>query len=161
MRRPVRQRLADRADLVERREEIAAIGLDEGLGMHLLDVDASGKRLFVAGDDDGTDGRIALERLERPVELADELRVERVQRVRAVQRNEPDLALARDDDRLVGVGVARVLLFPADWFGIHIDQFPSVDRLDSRRWSVLPGRCAARFRGMFFCGMVCPRGDRR
>src|SRR5665809_26645 len=85
-------RLADRADLVERREEIAAIGLDEGLGMHLLDVDASGKRLFVAGDDDGTDGRIALERLKRPVELADELRVERVQRVRAVQRNEPDLA---------------------------------------------------------------------
>src|SRR6185295_17889561 len=39
-------RLPAMADAVERRDEIAAIGLDEGLLVHLLDVDASGKRLL-------------------------------------------------------------------------------------------------------------------
>jgi hypothetical protein len=34
------------ADAVERRDEIAAIGLDEGLLVHFLDVDAGGKTPF-------------------------------------------------------------------------------------------------------------------
>ena len=67
-------RLAAMADAVEGGEEIAAIGLDEGLGLHLLDVDAGGERLLVAGDDDAADRGVGLEGVERAVELADKLR---------------------------------------------------------------------------------------
>src|SRR5262249_15515565 len=104
--------LAAARDSVERREKIAAIGLDEGLLVHLLDVDAGGKRLLVAGDDDAADRRVCLEGVERAVDLADEERVERVQRMRAVQRDDADLAFGRDDDRLEGA----VCLIPFLWF---------------------------------------------
>jgi len=73
--------------------------------MHFLDIDAGGEGLLVLGDDDAADARIGFECVERPVELADEERVERVQRVRAVERDDPDLALGRGEDGLV-IGVA-------------------------------------------------------
>ncbi len=93
-------RLAAMADAVERRDEIAAIGLDEGLLVHLLDVDAGGKGLLITGDDDAADPGIGLEPVERAVEFADEERVQRVQRMRAVERDQPDFPLGADDDRL-------------------------------------------------------------
>jgi len=80
-------RLAAIADAVERRDEIAAIGLDEGLLVHLLDVDAGGKRLLAAGDDDAADFRIGLEAVKRAVELLDEERIQRVQRMRPDERD--------------------------------------------------------------------------
>ena len=70
--------------------------------MHLLDVDAGSKRLLVTGDDDAANGRVCLEGVKRAVDLADELGVERVQRMRAVQRDEANFAFGRDDDRLEG-----------------------------------------------------------
>src|SRR5262245_19385315 len=54
-------RLAAVTDAVKRRDEIAAIGLNEGLLMHLLDVDASGERPLASGDDDAADLRVGLE----------------------------------------------------------------------------------------------------
>ena len=45
---------------------------------------------------------IGLEAVERAVDLADQLGVERVQRMRAVERDDPDLALGRDEDRFIG-----------------------------------------------------------
>ena len=103
-------RLAACTDLVERREKIAAIGFDEILLVHLLDVYAGGKRLLIAGDDDAADRGVGLEDLERAVELADELRVESVERMRAVKRDEPDFAVACDEDGFVGAVLFRRLL---------------------------------------------------
>ena len=94
------------ADAVEGRDEIAAIGLDEGLLVHLLDVDAGGERLLAAGDDDAADFRIGLEAVERAVELRDEPRVQRVERMRAVERCEANLAFVGDQDRLIAIGCA-------------------------------------------------------
>src|SRR4029453_8028633 len=105
-------RLATARDSIEGREKVPAISLDEGLLVHLLDVDASREGFLVAGDDNAADRRICLEGVERAVDLADELRVERVQRMRAVQRDEAALAFGRDDDRLEGA--IRFLFFL--WF---------------------------------------------
>ena len=71
-------RLADGADLVERRQKVAAIGFDKCLGVHLFDVDARRKSLLVAGDDDGADIGVGFEGLQRAIEFADEKRVEGV-----------------------------------------------------------------------------------
>src|SRR5581483_10038699 len=95
-------RLAAVRDAVERREEVAAIGLDEGLFVHLLDVDAGGERLLVAGDDDAADAGIRLEAVERAVDLADQLGVEGVHGFWPVESDHSDLAFGRGDDRLVG-----------------------------------------------------------
>ncbi len=61
---------------------------------------------------------------ERAVELADEERVQRVQRVRPVERDEPDLALARDNERLVGAVLSGASFALCDLFDIHVVQFP-------------------------------------
>ncbi len=54
-------------DPIERRDEIAAIGLDEGFGLHFLDIDAGGECLFTASDDDAADRRVGLEGIEGAV----------------------------------------------------------------------------------------------
>ena len=122
-------------DAVERREEVAAIGLDEGLLVHLLDVDAGGERLLVAGDDDAADRGIGLEAVERAVDLADQLGVERVQRVRAVERDDPDLALGRDEDRFIGAVRFRRLGF---WFrgGEDIQEHDRFSPLVLTGWTI-------------------------
>jgi hypothetical protein len=52
--------------------------------LHLLDVRTSGKGLFRAGDDDAANLLVTLEAIQRLVDLADELAVQRVQRLRTM-----------------------------------------------------------------------------
>src|SRR5262245_32121348 len=99
---------------VEGCEKIAAVSLDEGLLVHFLDIDARREGLVAAGDNDGADGGVRLESVERAVELGDEPRVERIERLRPVERDQSDLASRRDQDRLIGAHGSRAVLFPAD-----------------------------------------------
>ena len=112
-------------DTVERREKVAAIGLDEGLLVHLLDVHAGSERLVVAGDDDAADPAIGLEAVECAIDLADQLGIERVQRMRAVEGDDPDLALGRDEDGVIGaVAFRRIPRLPGGEDIQHMAQVP-------------------------------------
>jgi len=99
-----------------------------------------------------------LEAVKRAVELLDQERVQRVERMRAVERDEPDLAFRGDDDRLVVVGRLDVL-FPGEFVGKHGASSPLiVDSLDSRRSSGRSGRCGGRCRGSLSFDRVFPPG---
>src|SRR5262245_57671237 len=107
-------------DAVEGRQEIAAIGLNEGLLVHFLDIDACREGLVAAGDNDGADGGVRLEAVKRAVQLGDEPRVQRVEGVWPVECDESDLASRRDQDRLVGGYGSGAVLFPADAIHEHV-----------------------------------------
>ena len=78
------------------------VGLHVGLGLHLLDVGAGGEGLLRAGQHDAADGAVGLPAVERLVQLGDQRGIERVQRLRPVERDEADPAARLDDDVLVG-----------------------------------------------------------
>ena len=78
--------------------EVVEEGIDIRLVRHLLDVGAGGKRLLRAGDQDAADVGVGVERVDRRVELGDQRRVERVQRLRPVQADDADAAFGLDDD---------------------------------------------------------------
>ena len=80
------------------RQEVTAISFDEGLGGHLLDVDAGGERLLIAGDDDAANAWICVECFQRAIELFDEECVERVQRLRPVESDERDPSAGFGED---------------------------------------------------------------
>jgi len=92
------------ADAVPVLELVVEIGAGERAALHLLDVGAGGEGLLGAGEDDAADARLSLETVERPVDLADELAVQRVQRLRAVERDQPDPALRLDENGLISHG---------------------------------------------------------
>jgi hypothetical protein len=83
------------------RNEVRLVDVHVGLGLHLLDVGAGGEGLVGPGYDDAADAVVGLEAFERAIELADEGVVQRIERVRAVERDEPDAALRLHDDGLV------------------------------------------------------------
>src|SRR5262245_66196630 len=105
---------------VEGCEKIAAISLDEGLLVHFLDIDARREGLVAAGDNDGADGGVRLESVERAVQLRDESRVQRIEGVRPVECDESGLALRRDQDRLIGGRGSGAVLFPSDAIHEHV-----------------------------------------
>ena len=94
--------LRARADIVPAADEVAEEHLGEALVLHFLDVGAGGERLVGAGQHHGADPGLRLEGAERQVELLDQRAVERVQRLRPIEADEPDAAVGLDEN--VGVG---------------------------------------------------------
>ena len=80
------------------RDEVFLIGLHVGLLGHLLDVGAGREGLFIAGQHDRADRRIGFEIVERRADLGDEGGVQRVERLRPVQRNDADRAAPLEQD---------------------------------------------------------------
>ena len=75
---------------------------------HLLDVGAGGEGLVVAGQHDRADRLVGFEFVDRRGELADQRRVQRVQRLRAVERDDADRPSALDEDVLVAARSALI-----------------------------------------------------
>ncbi len=82
-------------------KEIGEVTVDEIEPLHLLDVGAGGKGLFGAGKDDGADGPVGVEGLQRGIELAHQHRIQRIERLRPVERDQAHAALRFDQQRLV------------------------------------------------------------
>ena len=77
---------------------------------HRLDVRAGREHLVAPGEHDAVDAVVGVERVDRRGELLHELRRERVARLRAVERDDPDRAVLLDLDlghRLLTPGSAR------------------------------------------------------
>ena len=87
-------------DAMPVRGEIAEESVGEGLVRHLLDVGAGRKCFFRAGDDHAADVAVGLETVDGVSEFAHQRAVERVERLRAVEPDEPDPAAGLDDDGL-------------------------------------------------------------
>jgi hypothetical protein len=94
-------RLANTRHRVPARQKIAQKRVGEVLFAHFFNVGAGGEGLFGAGQHDAADFFVRLERLKGVVEFADQLRVERIERVRPMQTNEPRFAVPFDLYRLV------------------------------------------------------------
>jgi len=72
----------------------------------LREVDPGGERVSGPVDDDGPDAVVGFETLQGVVEIGRKLRAERVHRLRAIQRDPPDVAVRPDfDDRSVPLSV--------------------------------------------------------
>ena len=85
-------------------EELAEIGFDKSLVSHLLHIGTRGKRLVAAGDNSATDMQIILEYRQGGIELLDQRLVEGVEGLRAIERDEANVAPRLDNDILVGHG---------------------------------------------------------
>ena len=103
------ERLARPRDIVPAADEVAEVHLGEAALLHLLDVGPGGEGLVGAGQHHGADRRIRLESAERLVEFLDQRAVERVQRLRPIEADEPDAAVGLDEN--VGVGRHAELLW--------------------------------------------------
>jgi hypothetical protein len=84
-------------------DEVLAVGLDVGLVDHFLDVGPGGEGLVATGEDDGGDRRVALQIVERRAEIGDQRRIQGVERLRPVQRDDADRPLPLEEN----VGVYR------------------------------------------------------
>ncbi|MNN65425.1 hypothetical protein D3C81_1809250 [compost metagenome] len=60
---------------------------------HFLDIGAGGERFGRTGQQHAADAWIAFEGVQRLVQLVDQLRVERIKRLRAIQGQAPDSAV--------------------------------------------------------------------
>ena len=76
----------------------------EGFVFHLLDIGSGGKSLLRAGQDNGPDLRIRLALIQNLVQLGDELSAERIERLGAVERDEPHPAPLFEKHSLKGHG---------------------------------------------------------
>ena len=83
------------------RWEVLLVDVHVALAGHLLDVGAGRERLLRAGDDHAADRVVRLECVDRGGHVGIHLRIERVQRLRAVEADDADLALGLDDDGFV------------------------------------------------------------
>ena len=97
-------RLPRPGDPRQRLAIVAVEGLDEGEALHLLDVGAGGEGLLRAGDDHAADALVGVEGGDRIAELADQRRVEGVQRLRPVERDERHAPAGLGDDGFEGHG---------------------------------------------------------
>jgi hypothetical protein len=88
------------------RDVVRAIGVHVAVVLHDADVRAGGERLVAAGDHHAADAVVGVELLQRLAQLLHELRVERVQLLRAVERNKGDAGRAAlvDEDQLIAHG---------------------------------------------------------
>jgi len=80
---------------------IREIGVPVAEILHRRDVGAGGEGFLASGQNDRSDAGIGVERGERPAELGHELRTERVQLLRPVQRDDADPAPLLDADKLM------------------------------------------------------------
>lgn len=96
-------RLADAADgFPVARDVFILIDGGEVIVGHGTDVGASRKCLIATGDDHGADALVGIEGKQRGAKLVHQRIVERVQRLRAVERNEADTTSRFDQNVLVG-----------------------------------------------------------
>ena len=103
-------RLAHGGGPIPVRGEVAQIGFGEGLFRHFLDVGAGGESLVGAGDHDAADIGVGLEGVERVRQVGHQRAVERIERLRAVEPDQADLAAGFDNDVLVSHGVSLGVL---------------------------------------------------
>ena len=78
--------------------EVARKHVDESFRLHLLDVGARGEGLFAAGEKDAADRVVRLEVVDRGGNFLEHAERQRVEQLRAVQRDDTDRAFAFDDD---------------------------------------------------------------
>ncbi|MOA09478.1 hypothetical protein D3C78_1293100 [compost metagenome] len=97
-------RLAPLRYAVPAAEEVFEIGAGEAQLGHFLDIGAGGEGLGRAGDQHAADGLVALEAVEHLVELVDELGIDGVERLGAVQGDQADSAGLLHQQGLVGHG---------------------------------------------------------
>ncbi len=72
---------------------------------------AGGEGLVAAGDDDGADGLVGVELQQRLAELAHQRRIQGVQRLGAIESDQPDMFSGLDDDILVSHGAGLRLVW--------------------------------------------------
>src|SRR5687768_1203310 len=80
--------------------EVLVEHVDEAFRLHLLDVGAGGKSLFVAGDQNASDFAFGFELIYRRGDFAKHRERQRIEHFRAVQSDDTDLVLTLDDDVL-------------------------------------------------------------
>ena len=80
------------------RDEIAGKHVDEGFRLHFLDVGAGGEGLFAAGQQDASDPVVGFEIVDRGGDFAKHAERQRIEHLRAVERDDADRAFAFDDD---------------------------------------------------------------
>ena len=94
-------RLAAVGHAVAVAEQIVEVDLRVRQLGHFLDVGTGGEGFFRAGQHDATDVRIGFQTIEGVVQFADDLRVQRVQRLRTVQGDQADTAVGFQQNRFV------------------------------------------------------------
>ena len=99
--------------------------------------------------------RVGFEAVERLVQLADELIVERVERRRTVERDQGDAALLLREDRLEGHGPNSVSLLRVSRAAL------SAGRRDNETSSARHRCCVAQCPDIQAVGKALPRGRRR
>lgn len=90
-----------RGQSIPRREEVVEVHVHVGLGLHFLDVGPGREGPFGSGDQNGTDLGICIEFLDHRHDLTHQLRVQRVQCFRTVQRDDADASPAFEQDGFV------------------------------------------------------------
>jgi hypothetical protein len=74
--------------------------VDKGFVRHLLDVGAGGERLLGAGDHHAGDRAVGLELIDGGGQFAHQRAVERIERLRPVEPDQPDFVVGLDNDVL-------------------------------------------------------------
>ena len=92
------QRLTSCCDAIPRGEEILDVCVHVRLGLHFLDVGTGGEGALGTGDQDGSDAVVRLEVGNRGDDLVHQLGVQRVESLRAVERDDADATLTLEDD---------------------------------------------------------------
>jgi hypothetical protein len=86
------------------RDEIAEIGLDEGLIRHFLYIGPGSEGFVATCDEHAADLVVTIEGLDRLRQLGNQRLVERIEGLRAAEADDSDTALCFNDDVLVGHG---------------------------------------------------------
>ena len=127
-------RLARMRGAIPSGDEVSEENIDERLVRHLLDVGAGRERLVGAGDDHAADVGVRLERIDRATQFADERAVERIERLRAVEPDEPDPAARFDQDVFVAHRTSP------DWRWNRSFGFRIIFRNDKEGGGITPSR---------------------
>src|SRR5262249_6068562 len=101
-------RLAQVSDAVPAGDEILFKGRHVSLGLHLLDVGAGRECLLAAGNDYAANAIVGFEALERRRELLDQLGIQRVKCIGAIEPDNTDAAAGLGDDGLVRHGFSLI-----------------------------------------------------
>ncbi len=78
--------------------EIAGKHVDEGFRLHFLDVGARGKGFFAAGQQDAPNPVVGFEIVDRGGDFPEYAERQRIEQLRAVERDNADRAFAFDND---------------------------------------------------------------
>ncbi|MNE41244.1 hypothetical protein D3C80_1353040 [compost metagenome] len=82
-------------------EQVVDVDLRIGQLRHFLDVGTGGKGFFRTGQDDAADVRVGFEAIEGLVQFADDLRIQRIQRLWTVEGDQANAAVGFQQNRFV------------------------------------------------------------